>query len=284
MRTGIGDEPYYKRYGFSKALKLIKAQGYDCIDFQGLCDTTTDLWTCGEAGFEKKLLEMKREIEDNGLEISQTHGAWRWPPQDFTDEQRAERFEKMSKGIRGNAILGCKNFVIHPIMPYGWQEEPDTERFQALNLDYMSRLTEVGKANDVIVCFENMPMPALSLASPQQCLDFAKKINSPWFKICLDTGHCTMLNVKPADAVRILGKDYLQVLHVHDNDGHGDLHWVPYAGVIDWDDFSDALVEIGFDGVVSLETFVPKNYPEAMRPLQEQSLYLSAYRIANNIK
>ena len=44
------------------------------------------------------------------------------------------------------------------------------------------------------------------------------------------------------------------------------------------------LVEIGFEGVLSLETFVPRHFPEALRSLQEQSLYLSAYRLANNIK
>ena len=283
MRTGIGDGPYNKRYGFNKAMKVIKELGYDCIDMD-LADTTTDLWTCGETEFEKKLLEQKKIVEDAGLEIFQVHGPWRWPPQDFTDEQRAERFEKMAKGIRGNAILGCKNFVIHPIMPYGWDKEPDTDRFMALNFEYYGRLEEVARANKVIICFENMPMPAISLASPQQCLDFAKTINSPWFKICLDTGHCSVLGLSAGDAVRLLGKEYLQVLHVHDNDGHGDFHWVPYTGVIDWDDFSDALVEIGFEGVLSLETYVPKNFPDALRPLQEQSLFLSAYRIANNIK
>ena len=99
MRTGIGDSPYIKRYGFNKAMKVIKDLGYDCIDMD-LADTTTELWTCGEAGFEKKLLEQKKIVEEAGLEIFQVHGPWRWPPQDTTDEQRAERFEKMAKGIR----------------------------------------------------------------------------------------------------------------------------------------------------------------------------------------
>ena len=67
---------------------------------------------------------------------------------------------------------------------------------------------------------------------------------------------------------------------VHDNDGVNDLHWLPYTGVIDWEDFSSSLDEIGFEGTVSLETAVPKKIPEDIRPLQELSLSRIAYRIA----
>jgi sugar phosphate isomerase/epimerase len=58
------------------------------------------------------------------------------------------------------------------------------------------------------------------------------------------------------------GEEYLSTLHVHDNNGRGDNHWLPGRGVIDWSDFSKALGEIGFEGTVSLETAVSGDVAE----------------------
>ena len=55
-----------------------------------------------------------------------------------------------------------------------------------------------------------------------------------------------------ARTVREYGQ-YIKVLHVHDNRGKRDEHLIPFYGSIDWKDFSTALRECAFDGVISLE-------------------------------
>ena len=283
IKVGIESGAYLGRYGFAEGLKKKAAHGYEALDYQDFCNTETPLFQCSEAEFEKRLKEERKQIEDAGLVISQTHGPWRWPPQDFTEEQRAERFEKMARSIRGNAILGCENFVIHPIMPFGDDKDPEPEKLWSMNYEFMGRLTEVAKEYGVVICFENMPMRALSLSRPSEILEFVKNINSDHFKMCLDTGHCAVFGESPAEAVRLIGKDILRVLHIHDNNGQGDLHWIPYTGVIDWTDFSAALQEIGFDGVASLECAVPGRIPADIRDLAELSLCRMAYKIAGRI-
>ena len=111
-------------------------------------------------------------------------------------------------------------------------------------------------------------------------LDFVRKINSPWLRICLDTGHCAVFGIQPADAVRMLGKDMLKTLHVHDNDGVQDRHWIPFTGVIDWVDFRHALQEIGFDGCLSIETAPPVKFTGENQLLQDRSLVISALQLA----
>jgi sugar phosphate isomerase/epimerase len=149
-----------------------------------------------------------------------------------------------------------------------------------MNREFMGRLVEVGRQNEVIVNFENMPMPPLSIAPVAATLAFVKEFNSPWFKVCLDTGHAATTNEKPGDCVRLLGKEYLQTLHIHDNNGRNDFHWIPYTGVIDWDDFSNALAEIGFEGTASLETSAPAKIPAELREMQEISLFQMIRKIA----
>ena len=124
MKIGIESAGYIEHYGLREGLRRMKAQGYETLDYQTLADTETSLYTCSEAEYTKKLIEVRNECAAAGIEISQTHGPWRWPPQDYTEEQRAERFEKMVKAIRGTAILGCPYMVIHSIMPFGDDKDP----------------------------------------------------------------------------------------------------------------------------------------------------------------
>ena len=134
----------------------------------------------------------------------------------------------------------------------------------------------------VVIDFENLPMPALTLATPAQILGFVKAIDSPNFRVCLDTGHCSVTKSDPAGAVRLIGKEYLRVLHVHDNDGRGDFHWLPETGVIDWAEFSKALNDIGYEGVFSLETDVkPAGLTEKEYLEKRKELARTAYRLAN---
>jgi sugar phosphate isomerase/epimerase len=174
-------------------------------------------------------------------------------PKDSTEEDRAERFEKMSKSLFATSVLGCKYMAIHPIMPYGCGANPEPERFMELNLEFFTKLTAEAKKYGVIICFENMPFPALTLSSASQIAEFVKMINSENFKMCLDTGHCAVMKESPADAVRKFG-DIIKIFHVHDNDGARDLHQYPFDGVIDWSDFSEALKVLNEDVVLNLET------------------------------
>ncbi len=256
MRTGIEWCPEATVDDAEKVLTEIKALGYDCVDFQSFCHTENIFFQGNSKDMQKLLRVVRNAAEHAGVTVSQTHGPWRWPPQDGTEENRRERFEKMVRSLEGTAMLGSADMVIHPIMPFGDHQNPDPERFMDMNLDFFRRLTERAKEYGVVIDFENMPMPVLTLATPRQILDFVKQIDSPYFRVCIDTGHCAVCGVDPAEAVRETGRRYLRVLHVHDNDGRGDFHWLPETGVIDWQSFSKALHDIGYDGVFSLETNV----------------------------
>lgn len=280
MKIGIESAAYIGRYGLTEGIRRMKAHGYECVDYQGFVDTETSLFRGSDADFEHTLIEERAAFEEGGIEISQVHGPWRWPPKDFEEADRQERFEKMAKSIRGTKILGCRNFVIHPIMPFGDNRDPYPDKLWEMNYEFFGRLLEVAIKNDVVICYENMPMTALSNSRPAQILEFAKKMDSENFKVCLDTGHCSVFGESPADAVRLLGKKYLQVLHVHDNNGVSDFHWLPYYGVIDWNDFTKALLEIGFEGTLSLETAVSGKIPPDIRESHEIALFETAKKLA----
>ena len=283
MKTGIVDTAYLYLGSHEAAFARMKQHGYDCTDYQHLVDTDNALFAMDARGFERTLLGVKKDAQNAGIEIYQAHGPWRWPPQDCTPEDRAVRFEKMSRAILGCEILGSPNFIIHTIMPFGDWQDPEPEKLWDMNLEFFSRLCEVAKAHDRVICFENMPMLALSLSTPEQILRFVKEINSPYMRMCLDTGHCSVFGLSPADAVRMIGKEYLRALHVHDNDGKADRHMLPGEGVIDWEDFAKALSEIDCQCPVSIETSVGGKIPAAERDAAERELANTALRIAGRL-
>ena len=282
MKTGIEWNPERNIDNIEKELADIRSLGYECVDFQCFCHTENMFFDGSVRDMNKLLRRVRIAAANAGIEISQTHGPWRWPPQDSTQEERDERFEKMVRSLAGTAEVGCADMVIHPIMPFGDNQNPDPDRFMALNREFFGRLIAEAEKYGVVVDFENMPMPALTLATPKQILDFVKEFESPFFRVCLDTGHCAVLKVDPGEAVRMTGRQYLRVLHVHDNNGVSDFHWLPETGVIDWGNFSRALHDIGFAGTVSLETNVKAEglSPEQLREKQEQ-LFAIAKKIAN---
>ncbi len=283
MRIGISPSPYDSYYGHSeKALERIRAHGYECMDFQTFCHTEEPLFALDERAFEKELTATRERAASFGLTYSQTHGPWRWPPQDRTPEERAERCAYMLKSIRGTAYLGAKHFVIHCIMPFGCDSGEQPEVQWAMNVELFERLCTAGREYGVIVDLENLPFPRLPISRTNEVLDFVKAMNTPWLRMCLDTGHCSFYGDSPADSVRLIGKEYLGTLHVHDNDGPCDRHWEPGRGIIDWVDFSRALHEIDFEGVVSLETGVPSEVKDPVeRDARERALAAMARRIAD---
>lgn len=273
LRLGIGERYFTTPYGFEEGICRMKALGYSAMDYPEFGNTETELYQKDEVQFETYLKYQREVCTREGIEIFQTHGPWRYPPQDFTEEDRAERFEKMSRAIKGTAILGCKNIVIHPLMPVTVNDEGHEEETYAINLEFFKKLCQVAQAHDVVINFENMPMRHFSLSSVAAMMRLVREIDSPCFKVCLDTGHSSAIGNSPAEDARLLGKDYLCSLHIHDNNGRSDYHWHPFAGVIDWRDFCDALRESEFNGVLNLEVARQKNLPQELREMEENFLY-----------
>ena len=241
-------------YGENR-FKKMKEYGIDCVDFK----LEAELEGRTEEEFEKYILGIKAMMDEAGVTPTQAHGPFVWPIHDETEELRAKRMILMKRSIKCASLMGIKNWVIHPIVPFGtgdfWSEE-----VWRINIEFFKELLPVAKQYGVTICLENMTWKNFPIATPEQSFKLIRIMNDDNFKFCLDTGHAEVCGISPADAVRYAGKD-LKALHVHDNDGKGDHHFVPGLGVIDWQAFIEALKEVEYDGVFSFENgfknFIP---------------------------
>lgn len=252
----------------------MKEYGFDYADVS----VPGELGEMDEADYRQYYLRERACADAAGVTIWQVHGPWRYPPHDETEALRAERAEVMKRSIRAAALLGCKYWVIHPLMPFG-TDGFGAEQFWQINYDFFRALLPTAKENGVVICLENMPMKSLPVATPETTLELIAAINDPHFQFCLDTGHCMVFDIQPAEAVRMAG-DRLKVMHVHDNSGKRDEHRIPYCGIVDWAEYGKALREIGFDGVLSLECGWHDFLPNAPQEVQFACLQAIVRQIA----
>ncbi len=258
MKFGIEGAAYLTRYPFLEGVARMARHGYSAVDYNYFIDTDTPFFTQEEIDFKNEIERHGDILRSFHIDPSQTHGPWRFPPRDNTQEDREERFSVMAKSIRGSAYLGAKYMVIHPLMPYGAESSEHSVEVWEMNLEFMYRLALYGKEWGITVCYENMPFFGHPIATPDEIVTFVRTINHPNFKVCLDTGHALVRGMQPADAVRIIGADLLATLHIHDNDGTADQHCLVGEGLMHFPAFVRALDEIGFHGVISLETMPDK--------------------------
>ena len=252
MKIGIGNY-YLTEYGIEDGARIMAEHGYGAIDLS-FVNTESEFYSSKEENFVALCSKYIIALKKHGIEISQIHGPWRYPPKDATEDDRAERFGKMAKSIAIAKHLGAKYVAIHPIMPYGAESDENPEEVYEINKRFYTALSSVAEKLGVTLCLENMPFREFPLSSTESIMTLIKDINSPALKFCFDTGHAFYYGEDIAASVKIAGKDYLKILHVHDNCGDGDAHLPPYEGAIDWAGFVEALYDIGFDGVINLET------------------------------
>ncbi len=88
---------------------------------------------------------------------------------------------------------------------------------------------------------------------PDAMIRLAEKINSPFFGLCLDTGHANLCSSLPLESwVEAMGR-HLKHVHLHDNNGGYDEHLPVGKGSICFDGFFKALSKTCPNVTVSLE-------------------------------
>lgn len=88
-------------------------------------------------------------------------------------------------------------------------------------------------------------------------------LEPPGLGVCLDMGHA-FLQGDLVDAIDIVSGD-LVTTHVHDNNGSGDDHLVPFEGSIDWPTALMTMQKVGYEGVYLLELANTSTPTEVLR-------------------
>lgn len=190
----------------------------------------------------------KAECDTLGIKPQTCHLPFTYRYSEPKDENYDYCHEMACRSLQACEMLGVRWAVMH-IDKYN----KESEVFIAETVAYAKKLLADSGVTKTGIAIEN----STSMKSIDEIIEIHDRLKKDGCDVCycLDVGHAHLNRKYENDipaVVRQLG-DRLKMLHLHDNCQNRDLHAVPFAGTIPWEDTMVALKEIGYDGDFNLE-------------------------------
>lgn len=249
--------------GISEAeeYSILAKLGFDSIDYPVSNNYRDPLWKLSDEALRQKMESIRDVIHSCGLIVGQTHSPieadWLSSP-----ETKEIRWHSQVQAIKATAFLGAPYTVIHPICPPGRANTAEYYEYaKEINMEYYRYLEPYLREYNVKGAIENLFVNDSVLgrtirtacSSAEDLIDYIDTLDSDRIVACLDVGHAVLAGEDPVRMIYKLGKKYLHVTHIHDNDYINDDHFMPGIGKIDWCAVGKALNDIGYEGIFSYE-------------------------------
>ncbi len=219
------------------SLQECKRAGIDCIELF-LAGSWTDT---SAAGIVKKYAEAAENIKKSGLALWSVHlpfgTAWDISAKD--EDIRAEIVKKHFYLIEQAARWGAKIATIHASWePIKAHERP--ERIMCAK-ESVRAIAQKARECNMRLAVECLPRTCLGNNS-EELLQLTLCENA---FVCMDSNH--LFYETHQSFIRKAGHKII-TLHISDNDGVDERHWVPGEGVVNWNEVVHELVEARYEG------------------------------------
>lgn len=266
----------FKKLGEEGGITAAAEAGFDALDYSINGIAPEDALPFQEAVAHAE--NLRKMAEKAGICFNQAHA--RFPVYREGDETYNEKMLICVKeDIRLASVLGAKNIIVHPFEVKNGGKYMDAAAQKEANLRFYRELESTALENGIKIALENLNGwdQDKNCYAPTVCSyaawlgEYLDELNPAAFTACLDVGHSNITGEAPDKAIHILGKNRLTALHIHDNDGFGDAHDIPFAGTIDWYELTKALGEIDYQGDFTYEAInflgrqEAKNLPAGLR-------------------
>lgn len=271
--------------------KKLKEAGFSCVDFSlNSYLLNSDLYK-GECNsfFERSVKELeeyfvlhKKAATQHGVRIWQMH----MPYPIYVPGGKKELNTYLQKVVAAKSMEICRFLECPYIVVHGMKltELLGTEEAEwGCTEKFLHTILPLAKEYHITVCIENLYSTNGLRIMEGPCCDAKKavarikRINEAYdaevLGFCFDTGHANLVGIDMERFITTLAS-HLKVLHIHDNDGVGDLHQIPFVFTktrenkpsTDWDGFVRGLRNIQYQGVLSFETApVLTAFPEVLK-------------------
>ena len=244
------------KVGLYKAIEMAADAGFDAIDFT-FC-FFEDAPELASDDYVEEAKKIRAFLDEKKIACNQAHAPFRLTYENNFDMSE-KSFVEIVRAMEVASILGAKNIIIHSVkVPYEWLN--NRELFLQQQYDYYMHLKPYCQKFGIKVAIENVYRTDNKRGtfkgdyqSPEEMCDMIDKLGRENFCICIDIGHTSLVGYEPEEFIRKMKKGYVGALHVHDTDYKGDRHVLPYTSMLNWENITDALKEIEYDGDFTFE-------------------------------
>jgi sugar phosphate isomerase/epimerase len=195
------------------------------------------------------------------------HPSWIEPDRHY----RQIRINHTKRTLTLAKEIGAKCITTEPGGPL---EGRNWSECLALFVEMLKPVVEHAEREEVMLLVE--PEPDLLIETADQYLEFAGKIQSPMLGLNFDIGHFFCVKDEPAPTVHKL-KEHIRHVHLEDIAAtRVHHHLIPGEGVIDFGSTLKALLDMGYDGWVTIELYTCHENPDyAARTAHERVLKIA---------
>lgn len=279
MKTSTQTLILANEFGPEEAVRMICDAGFDCID-HSLFSGKRGKMDIEKTDFLSDMEKLREIAVSYEVDFNQTHApfaSFREGDDDYNEWVKP----LIIKAIEATGILGAKYVVIHPFAISKNQKQA--------NMDFFGSLIPYAEKHDVKIAIENMfghdPVKDVLVKNvcsdgPELC-DYIDTLNSKSIVACIDIGHCGLVGEDAAHMIKMVGGDRIKCLHVHDNDHKNDLHTIPFTEKIDFPSVIQALIDINYNGELTLEAdhflygFPKELYKDCLSLMSRTARYLA---------
>lgn len=291
MEIGVQSKGVVSEQNPLEGFEILKRAGFSCCDFSlnsylmnsALYDfQLNDFFNRSANELADFFLPCIESAKAAGIRINQMHMPYPNYVPGAPDELNAYLANVVApKSMDICALFQCPYIVVHgfKLEQYLGSEEAEWKKTEG----FLESLAPMAKKSGITICIENLYTSVGSHIVEGPCCDARKaaeridrmnaKYGAEVLGFCFDTGHANLVGIDMEDFITTLGVR-LKVLHIHDNDGIGDLHQIPFTftrsrenkSLTDWEGFLRGLKKIRYDKVLSFETApVLSAFPEVMK-------------------
>ena len=239
----INLDTWCKQVAFEDRFALARKLGFKTIEF----------WTV-DRGNGTKASDIKRLVDDNGLEVTQFAPAW----PNFADEAKLPELLKVTeKAIADAKILGCSKFTVtgHSLVE-GMTREAQLAGYTA-GLMRMAPLLESAGVTGLVEPFNRVNHLNHLLNGSQPALPMVRSVNSPRVKLLWDFYH---MQLEDGDLIEKFTAGVDEVAHVQIGDVPG--RHQPGTGEVHHTNLLRAVRAAGYRDKIGLE-FMPLDQDDA---------------------
>ncbi|WP_199616345.1 sugar phosphate isomerase/epimerase family protein [Paenibacillus alkalitolerans] len=246
-------------------LKRIKEAGFSGI--QWIHD-----WNSDYMYSESEMEQIAGWLARYGLIMHDVHASKgdRKDYMSFDEYRRRAGVDLIKNRIDLAAHCGAGVIVLHMPVPVAFRNSPSWDRLFAQVFASFDELQPYCHKKGVKIAVENLVQTNFDLEVRQFTMLF-ERYDKDFLGLCYDSGHANCAFQGHEESIGFLDMflDRLLSVHLTDNDGTGDLHWVPFTGTVDWDGIARLIAKSGYEGGITLESVLRRS------GLEDETAYLA---------
>jgi sugar phosphate isomerase/epimerase len=192
------------------------------------------------------LEDIVAESQANDIKIPNWHLVMESPFKK-NGETREATISHIKNSMDKGKIIGAKNHILH------WHQRFKGQEYDTLWKNFIDDLVHHAEHLGIRLLMETVPDKPKNerYVSTSEIAEFVRNYPPEVLSVCVDVNHSNLKEYLP-DVVHGV-KDRLVSIHVSDNDGKAEKHWLPGQGVIDFYKLFECLDSIEFNGLIVLE-------------------------------